>query len=91
MQAAGLIINTPFVSIYPVLLQSVTSLVINTDHSFNPCSVASSSPFSLSHTHTHTSIHVSFKPVLVFLLLQLHACLMHSMPGPSFHRLSSWL
>lgn len=50
----------------PSLMQSVTSLAINTDHFFTPWSVA-----SLLHTHTHTSIHISSRPAVVFLLLQL--------------------
>lgn len=87
VQAARLVANTTFVSVYPVLVQSVTSLVINTDHSFNTCSVASSSLLSC----THTSIPVSFRPVVVFLLLHLHVCLTHSVPRPSFHRPSLWL
>lgn len=50
-QAARLVANT-FFSTYPVLVQSVMSLVINTDHSFAPWSVASSTP--LTHTHFHS-------------------------------------
>lgn len=69
-QAARLVINT-FFSSYPVLVQSVRPLVINTDHSFTPWSVAS----SLSHTHFST--HISCRAAVVFLLLQLHTCLVH--------------
>lgn len=50
-----------------ILVQSV----INADHSVTPSSVAS----SLSHTHIST--HISARPAVVFLHLQLHAYLMH--------------
>lgn len=69
-QAARLVTNT-FFSTCPVLVQSVTSLVINTDHSFTPWSAAA------SLSDTHISIHISSRLAAVFLLLQLCAYLMH--------------
>lgn len=70
-QAVRLAANT-FFSTHPVLVQSVMSLVINSDHSVTPWSVAS------SLSHTHISIHISSRPAGAFLHLQLHAYLMHS-------------